>query len=50
MTECVDDILTNLEQTGNREYSIPADVKTRAEERTAVICKHRPRSTYPPAQ
>ena len=53
MTECVDiihDILTNLEQTGNREYSIPADVRARAEERIAVICNRRPITTYPPVQ
>jgi len=53
MIECVDiihDILTNLEQTGNREYNIPADVKARAEERIAVICERRPITTYPRVQ
>ena len=53
MVECVDvihDILENLEQTGDREYNIPADVKQRAEASIATICARRPITTYPPVQ
>ncbi|MFT5284184.1 MAG: glycine hydroxymethyltransferase [Planctomycetota bacterium] len=51
MVECVDvihDILTNLEQLGDREYNVPAEVKARAEEKIATICARRPITTYPP--
>ncbi len=53
MVECVDvihDILENLEQTGDREYNIPAEVKQRAEASIATICARRPITTYPPVQ
>ncbi|MFT7662942.1 MAG: hypothetical protein ACI87A_001163 [Planctomycetota bacterium] len=48
MVECVDIILKNLEQLGDREYNVPAEVKARAEEKIATICARRPITTYPP--
>jgi len=51
MVECVGvihDILTGIEQLGDKEYAIAADVRTRAEAAIAELCRRRPITTYPP--
>jgi glycine hydroxymethyltransferase len=53
MVECVDvihDILTNLEQTGDREYEVDPAAASRAEAEIARLCALRPIRTYPPVQ
>jgi glycine hydroxymethyltransferase len=51
MVECVEvihDILTNLDQSGDREYSIDPAARARAEAEVARLCALRPITTYPP--
>jgi glycine hydroxymethyltransferase len=51
MVECVDaihDILTHLEQMGDKEYRIDTGARARAEAEVARLCALRPITTYPP--
>lgn len=53
MVECVeviDDILTHLDQEGDREYRVDPAAASRAEAEVARLCALRPIRTYPPVQ
>lgn len=50
MRECVDlvhEILTTVEATGDREYTLPPDRQRDFTDRVKEICRRRPISTYP---
>jgi glycine hydroxymethyltransferase len=53
MKECVeliDCVLSSVEQLGEREYRVPADVRVRVERGVRELCQRRPIRTYPLAQ
>jgi len=53
MADCVEvihDVLTHLEQSGDREYQVDPDAAARAEAEIARLCSLRPIRTYPTVQ
>jgi len=48
IVDVIHDVLTHIEQTGDREYTIEPAAKARAEAEVARLCALRPITTYPP--